>query len=137
MKIKVLFEGVECDVVGVMDGEVCPVEEFLGTAEANTEASRRGLLLMLQHVSNLGIQNVPSAWHHEANKAFGISEFIKGPLRLFFFKGEGRQVAVCTSGVRKSGAKADKGAVARASELRIRYLQAVDDQTLEIEKDED
>ncbi|MES2611500.1 MAG: hypothetical protein V4679_14735 [Pseudomonadota bacterium] len=74
----------------------------------------------------------PAAWHHEASKKDKVYEFIKGPLRLFFFKGSNGQIAVCTSGVRKNGAKADKGSVKAAATLRDDYETAVKLDTLEI-----
>lgn len=137
MRVKILASGVVCDVVAVVDGDYCPAEDFLVAGDPTTESYREGLYQMLEHVSNMGIDMVPQAWKHEANKQEGIYEFIKGPLRLFFFKGEGRQVAVCTGGVRKKGNKADKGAVAKASVFRANYTQAVQSQTLEVLVDED
>lgn len=132
MKVKVLVEGEVCDVVAVMDGENCPAEEFLTEGEAATAASREGLTALLSRVADLGLQTIPVSAMHEANKAEKIYEFRKGRLRLFFFKGEGRQVAVCTSGVMKKGQKADKAAVRKAAAWRSKYEQAVKDATLEV-----
>ena len=85
---------------------------------------------MLDRVSEDGWQGVPAAWTHEADKARGIYEFIKGTLRLFFFKGERGQIAVCTCGVRKTGQKANKAAVDRAARLRDAYFEALKNNTL-------
>ncbi len=71
-----------------------------------------------------------------ADKARGIYEFRKGPLRLFFFKGEGRDIAVCTSGVRKSGAKGDKPSVNKAAAWKAGYFDAVANKNLEVVEDE-
>lgn len=92
---------------------------------------------MLQHVAKSGFQGVPSKWCHEANKKEQVYEFIKGPLRLFYFKGKGKQIAVCTGGVRKKGSKADAGAVATAAGMRQAYMKAVEENTLEIVSDEE
>ena len=92
---------------------------------------------MLQHVAAHGFAGIPHAWTHEVNKEHGIYEFIKGPLRLLFFKGQGDSIAVCTSGVRKKGQKADKAAVAQAIKMKDAYWQAVNQGTLEIIEDED
>lgn len=137
MKVKVLVDGAECEIVAILDGDDCPAEDFMNHGDAATESAREGLALILQHVADKGIQNVPTAWFHEANKKEKINEFIKGPLRLFFFKGSGRQIAVCTTGVRKKGNKADKAAVKKAAAMRKQYEQAVEGQTLKVIKDED
>ncbi len=124
------------EVVAVVVNGDCPVEQFLTDGEASTEAARSALLQMLYKVAEFGLQTVPYKWSHEVNKREQIYEFIKGPLRLFYFKGEGRQIAVCTSGVRKSAQKADKAAVARAVKMRAAYFEAVQNKTLEVLSDE-
>jgi hypothetical protein len=82
------------EIVAVMDGDECPAESFLLHGEESTEAVRYGLMHMLGTIAENGLQNVPHAWVHEANKNLKIYEFIKGPLRLFFFKGKNGQIAV-------------------------------------------
>ncbi|WP_138514571.1 type II toxin-antitoxin system RelE/ParE family toxin [Rhodoferax bucti] len=135
MKIKILAEDAY-QVVGVMDGDLCPAENFLLHGDASTAAARGSLLEMIGYVAEHGLHGAPSAWFHEANKAEKIYEFIKGPLRLFFFKGEGNQVAICTTGVRKSGQKADKSSVSRAAKLRTTYFEARANNTCEVIDDE-
>lgn len=95
-----------------------------------------GLIDMLETVAADGLQNVPHAWFHEANKQLKIYEFIKGPLRLFFFKGSGGQIAVCTCGVRKSGKKADPKAVKKAAKWRDDYYAALKNGTLILESED-
>lgn len=136
MRSKVLASA-KFRVVGIMEGDKCPAEDFLTVGEKTTEASRVGLYLMLEYVAQNGLQSCPSSWYHEANKNWGIYEFIKGDLRLFFFKGEDGDIAVCTSGVLKKGQKADKSAVRRAHEWRTEYAQAVKRKTYEVIRDED
>jgi hypothetical protein len=132
MEVKVLLPGAACDIVAVMDGAHCPAEMFIQDGEESTRASREGLFALLEHVANHGLQGVPTAWVHEANKKEQIYEFRKGSLRLLFFKGRGRQVAVCTSGVHKKTRKADPGAVSSAARWRRQYQQAVDANTLKV-----
>lgn len=115
-----------------MDGDLCPAIDFLVCGEATTESSRNGLIEMLDAVSAMGLQGVPSAWWHEANKQLGIYEFVKGRLRLFFFKGASGQIAVCTTGVMKSGQKADKASVKKATEFRDLYFAAHAANTLKV-----
>lgn len=105
--------------------------------EAATEASRSGLIKMITYVAEHGLQGCPSAWFHEADKKKEIYEFVKGDLRLFFFKGQNGDVAVCTSGVLKKGQKADKSAVNYAYSWRLKYDQAIKDNTYEVIDDED
>lgn len=123
-------------IVAVCDGGSCPAEDFIKHGEETTKASRDGLLEMIGHLADRGLQNIPSAWWHEADKARGIYEFRKGPLRLFFFKGSGRDIAVCTSGVRKSGQKADKPSVNKAATWKADYLDAIANSVLEVIDDE-
>lgn len=119
-------------VVGIMDGDCCPAIEFLRTGEADTRAARTGLIEMLKYVATAGLGNLPAAWSHEANKQLGVYEFIKGPLRLFYFKGADGELAICTSGVRKKTAKADKAAIAQAGRWRKEYLAAKQNGTYEV-----
>jgi hypothetical protein len=123
-------------VVAVVVNGDCPVEQFLTDGEVSTKSWREALMQMLMSVAESGLQTVPHKWSHEANKREQIYEFIKGPLRLFYFKGEGRQIAVCTTGVRKSGKKADKAAVARAAKMRAAYFEAVESKCLQVMSDE-
>ncbi len=120
-----------------MEGEECPTEQFLETGEQGTAAARLGLVEILEFLAANGLEKASHAWVHEANKREQIFEFIKGPLRLFFFKGSNGQIAVCTGGVRKTGPKANKSAVARAADLRNSYLASISDDTLEIIEDEE
>lgn len=135
MKVKGLADD-KYQVVAVMENGNCAAELFLADGEASTKSARTGLVQMLERVAELGLQNVPNAWLHEVNKPGQIYEFIKGPLRLFFFKGEGRQIAVCTTGVRKSGQKTDKASVVRAVKLHMDYFAAVKNKTLQEVSDE-
>lgn len=118
-------------IVAVMDGHECPAFDFLIHGEATTESNRRGLVKILEHVAEVGLQEA-SQWVHEANKEHGIYEFIKGRLRLFFFKGNDGQIAVCTAGVLKKGQKADKAAVKKAADYKRAYFSAYADNQLKV-----
>jgi len=124
-------------VVAALDGAVCPTEAFLLHGESTTAAQRLGLYSMLERVAELGLSEVPSSWFHEANKEHGIYEFIKGPLRLFFFKGRNGDIAVCTTGVLKKGQKVDKSAVQRAVGYKKAYEAALTNKTYQVINDED
>ena len=124
MKAKVLFEGEQFRVLATMEGDECPVEEFL--------AGNAGLRRMLEHVAAVGLEEVPTKWHHEASKQDKVSEFRKGDFRLFFFKGVGGDIAVCHEVVMKKRQKADKAAVERTAKKRAAYFKAVEQGNLEI-----
>jgi len=112
-----------------MSKDSCPALEFLTQGEKSTEAVRAGMVRMIGEVANRGLDGVPASWYHEADKRNSIYEFIKGPLRLFFFKGSNGDIAVCTSGTRNSGNKADKAAVCKAIDLKLAYAQALANKT--------
>lgn len=135
MRVKVLAED-SYRVVAVLNADECPAEAFILEGEASTRAARSGLLEMIGHVASRGLQNVSSTWFHEVDKKNGIYEFIKGPLRLFFFKGNGTDIAICTSGVRKSGQKVDSQSVAKAAKWRADYFAAQMNNTYEVVEDE-
>ena len=135
MRVKELVSD-RFQVVAVMNGDACPTESFLLDGEASTESARSGLLQMLERVAEEGLDGIPSKWVHEANKQEHIYEFIKGDLRLFFFKGTGRQITVCTTGVMKSGRKADKAALTKAAKYRDDYIAASRKGTLQVVSDE-
>lgn len=135
MQVKVL-ESKRFRILAVMDGDECPTETFLLEGDPNTKIWRMGMVRILEHVADQGLSNLPHEWCHEADKELGIYEFRKGKLRLFFFKGSGNDIAVCTSGVRKQAQKADKGSVEWASKRKSEYLAAVIAETLEVVEDD-
>lgn len=114
-----------------------PAEDFISDDAADYGKSRAGLHEMLSYVADRGLQGVPSAWFHEANKQLRIYEFKKGDLRLFFFKGNGNDIAVCTCGTVKKGRKADAASVQLSARCRESYLHAVSQGTLEVIDDQD
>lgn len=131
MRVKTLVQD-NFQIVGVMEGDACPADDFLNHGEAATLKARVGLLEMLTHLAELGFHGVPGKWSHEADKQLQVYEFIKGDLRLFYFKGEGQQIAVCTGGSMKKGRKADKAAVAACTQARADYFNAVRAKTLQV-----
>ena len=131
MRVKELFVD-QFQIVAVMDGDDCPTENFITEGEESTRAMREGLLNILMSVAKGGWENVSSKSHHEANKKNKIHELIKGDLRLFYFKGVGNQIAVCTTGVRKTGNKADTAAVTQAAKIRFKYFEAIEAKTLQV-----
>lgn len=111
-------------IIALMDGVSCPAIDFLTAGEQSTKASREGLAVMLDFVSKHGLQAMPAPWGHEADKQNGIFEFIKGRLRLLYFKGLNGDLVVCTVGYVKKSGKADKKVVAAAIRMKTRYVSA-------------
>jgi hypothetical protein len=122
-------------IVGMMHGSSCPADIFLTQGDAGTQASRDGLRTMLKMTASAGLSAIPSAWYHEADKRNGIYEFVKGSLRLIFFKGRNGQIAVCTGGVVKKGQKADKTSVAYAIRCKKDYIAALAAEGIELVED--
>lgn len=136
MELKELFDD-KYQILAVVESGACPALEFLEGGEDSTEASRIGLLEMLMYVAERGLQNTPAKWTHEVDKSRGIYEFVKGDLRLFFFKGANRQITVCTVGVIKKGQKADKSSVNKSAKMKSEYFAASATNTIKVIKDED
>ena len=124
-------------IVAVMVGNVCPVESFIASKDKQTRVVGAGFVQMLNYIAEHGFQAAPSHWSHEANKELGIYELIKGNFRLFYFKGIGNQIAVCSDVTRKAGRKADSAAVQKAAEYRQEYFDAQEANTITwVENDE-
>lgn len=136
MKIKVLLKG-QFTVAAVMNGNVCSAETFITEGETAYEASRDGLADLLDRVASSGLSNLSSKQTHEVDKQHKIYEFIKGKLRLFYFKGQGDTVVVCTTGVLKQSQRADKKAVAEAIKCQKAYQAAITDGSLELVETEE
>lgn len=126
MELKVLLSD-QFTIAAVSVGGECPTETFITDGESSYEASREGLANLLVRVAASGLQVLSGKHYHKANTndRYTVYEFIKGDLRLFFFKGIGDVLIVCTTGVVKKGQKADKRAVAEAVEFQKSYLSAV------------
>lgn len=125
MKLKTLFSD-RYEILAVMDGEDCPAEDFLSDGEASTAANRIGLMEMLGEIAQRGFDDIPASWTHEADKSDKIMEFVKGRLRLFYFKGDGRQIVVCVDGTLKTTKKADSKIVKKAAKMRKDYFEALE-----------
>lgn len=133
MKIKPLISK-NFLVAAIMDGEECPSEVFITQSEAAYKSSREGLAVLLERIADSGLAQLPSHLAHEVDKERKIYELIKGDLRLFYFKGKGNTIIVCTSGTIKKSKKVDKHQVNAAAKWRDAYLVAESNNTLEIIK---
>lgn len=120
-----------------MTSNGCPAESFIAEGEAAYEASRYGLADILQRVAEQGLDVLSSKQTHEVDKRRKIYEFIKGDLRLFYFKGQGNVIVVCVAGVVKKGQKVDKKAVTQAAKWKDAYEAAMRNGNLEWDISED
>lgn len=120
MEREILAEG-KFKVVAVAGNGECPALKFL-TDRRSFADTRVQLFKMLKVVAERGFGHIPAAWCHEVDKRHGIYEFIKGDLRLFYFKGKNGEIAVCTGGVVKKGQKVDKAAVTDAIKWKDEYV---------------
>lgn len=136
MNLKLLYQGQKYKIVATYEANTCPIEEFLLSSDPSIQSYLTGFLQMLEHVANNGFQESPASWFHEASKQNSIYEFIKGPYRIFFFKGDADTIAVCTTHIRKSGNKADKASVRYASEKRKEYMSAITQNAVKLIKED-
>ncbi|MBT9521909.1 MAG: type II toxin-antitoxin system RelE/ParE family toxin [Dechloromonas sp.] len=121
MNLKTLFED-QYKVLATTSGDSCPALEFLINGEDDTEAYRLSIIELLRTTAREGLHNLPAVVFKVANRENGIYEFKKGSIRLFFFRGNGQEIVVCTGGVRKKTQKADKQAIAKAIRAKSAYL---------------
>ena len=131
MELKLLAKD-KYRVAAVTASGECPAGDFLSdnALDKTYKANRDGLYALLERVSQDGLDDISSALCHEVDKNEKIFEFIKGKLRLFFFKGNGDLLVVCTTGLVKKTPKVDKKAVAKAITCKNQYLNAVKQNTL-------
>ncbi|MHB1267826.1 MAG: hypothetical protein ACYCY2_09540 [Acidithiobacillus ferriphilus] len=132
MRLKGLITRRKFRVVGVMVKETCPAERFVTSGEKQYQAYRTGLQGFLRRAADEGIDPFPSSALHLVNREEGIYEFIKGPLRLLFFKGIEGEIVVCTGGYIKKSQKADHLMVAGAIRMKQNYLEAKENHTVEV-----
>jgi hypothetical protein len=132
MRLKGLITCRKFRVVGVMVKETCPAERFVISGEKQYQAYRIGLQGFLKRAADEGIDRFPSSALHLVNREEGIYEFIKGPLRLLFFKGIEGELVVCTGGYIKKKQKADHLIVAEAKRMKRDYLKAKKERIVEV-----
>ena len=137
MRLKGLFTKRRFRVMGAMKGDTCPTERFLISGEKQYAASRDGLMDLLRRAADDGLAQFSSELLHLVDQSNGIYEFIKGDLRLLFFKGFDGVLVVCTGGYIKKGQKAPSREVAQAVRLKQEYISAKKAGTIQIEGEHD
>ncbi|MGK9450763.1 hypothetical protein ACSSZE_05765 [Acidithiobacillus caldus] len=119
-----LFSDTRFSVVAVEENGECPALKFVTMRDKQYGASRKGLFEMLRRAAIEGLEGFSTSMCHEADKGERIFQFVKGDLRLLFFKGKDGELIVCVGGHIKKGQKASQLEVARAARLRKQYLEA-------------
>lgn len=122
-------------VAAASKNSVCKVTDFLRELEDAYQASAEGLFDVMKRVSMDGLDQLPHSLSHFVDKKEKIYEFIKGDLRLFYFKGYDNLLVICTSVVIKKTQKVDKKQVDLAVRLKLEYLQSVKDGTIVLIED--
>lgn len=129
MELTIIFSD-KYNVTAVSSSGICKVTDFLLELEEAYQASAEGLFNVMERVSKDGLEQLPHSLSHFVDKKEKIYEFIKGDLRLFYFKGHDNLLVVCTSVVIKKTQKVDKKQVNLATRLKLEYLQSVKDGTI-------
>lgn len=135
MRLRVLAKS-KNRILGVEVGGECPSEAFLSDSEAEMDASRIGMRMVLNHLCEHNFDSV-SNWIHQVNKTEKIYEIKKGRLRLFFFRGDGSDIAICTTGLVKKTQKVDPSAIAKAVSMKTQYWDAVARNAIKVITDDD
>lgn len=109
-------------VLGVVSDGVCDSYNFLFTGQKSYQSNREGLLIVLEHIAEFGFNDLGNFSKPAGGDKNGkIYEIVKGDLRLFYFKGEGDEVVICTDGCIKKTQKANKKLVEKTLNLKNEY----------------
>lgn len=134
MELTIIFSD-KYRIVAVSKNSVCKVTDFLQELEETYQASAQGLFGVMERVSRDGLDQLPHSLSHFVAKKEKIYEFVKGDLRLFYFKGHDNLLVICTSVIIKKTQKVDKKQVDLAVRLKLEYLQSVKDETIVLIED--
>ncbi len=114
-----------------------PLAEDLDTyAEQNYRKSVESLVLMLEYCAEHGPDKLPPKWGHVLDKKHGIAEFIKGDLRILYFKANDGAVVVCSHVFLKKSQKTPKSEIKRAVRAKDEYELAAKRGQLKVYKKE-
>ncbi len=122
--VGVLAEG-QYKVVAMEKGTSFPAHDFLLDDQVGFDSNRQALVQLLSRVAEDGLDGLPTALCHQADKKHGIYEFIKGRLRLYFFRGVNGDIAVCTAGTVKKTQKVDRAMIDAAARMKADYFDNI------------
>ncbi len=132
MRLIKLIDGRYPVITPAEAGKSSEVESFLARVPADMQATARGLYTLFERYAEHGRQQLSSSNFHEANKAEGIWQFIKGRLRVYCFIDSDGGLVVLSHGSIKKTQKADPHEVARAVRLKKQYQAAQQDGAIEL-----
>ena len=118
-----------------VDGkESCPLLDDFDRleAEGGFGSSIDGMLVLMDHVADVGPMTLPDKLCHEVNKDPTIFQFIKGRLRVLWFYGADNKVVVCSHCFVKKDQKTPKPEIHKCIGIRERYLSAHADRNIEL-----
>ena len=126
MDLRLLYEDQWKILAELPDGDdgACPLlaafEELRGH---NLDAHIDGLIRTLQRLATDGPYKMRQ-FIHEASKEKKIYGLRRGPIRVYFFYGDGALI-LCSHAIKKKKQGASKADVDRAADFRNRYEKAV------------
>lgn len=125
--------------IGEIDERRCELLDFLLSFPDKTQEYKAAIALTALIKTTQFDTSGPRAFHgtpicHEAIAGEGIYEFIKKPLRIYWFYGKGEKIVVCAYGIIKRQPKTDKGDRRRLIGLRDKYLKDVTDGCISISR---
>lgn len=136
MLVKILFEG-RFVVSSILKNGSCPIESSASGSDPTFSRYYDGLMDVLERVAEEGLDHLPASSSHVINKNPKIYEFIRGRLRLIYFRGEGNTVVVCSDIVVKKTQKADSAVVSKAITAYNKYYTALQKGALIVLEDTD
>ena len=116
--------------IGGADETKCELLDFLAnfsdkTPEYTAALALIALIKMVQSEVRGPLALRGTSLCHEAIDGEGVYEFIKKPLRIYWFYGEGEKIVICAYGIIKRHTKTDKQDRKRLIELRDKYIEDV------------
>ncbi len=85
--------------------------------------AKQGLGIIFDRVSKEGFEAVTAAMSHLIDERHHVYEFIKGDIRILYFK-DGGTVVICAEALIKKTQKVDKNAKKRAIQFQKDYMEA-------------
>lgn len=136
MKLKVLHKS-RYKITAAMDGDKCETETFLSTLETKYQASGDGLLRLIVHIAENGLDGLPPKLCHLVDQQNKIFELIKGDLRLLFFKGHCDILIVTSHGFLKKTQTTPDNHKEKAIQYKKKYERAHDDKNIDLIEDQE
>lgn len=124
-------------VAAIAEGNDCPLRALLLTNDANYQRHADAMHHLIFHAASLpsGPASLSDSLCHQISAEHRIFEFIKGPLRVLWFYGEGNRLIVCSGGFVKKQQKAPRAELARAIKARQEYLAACANDYIRIDQE--